>query len=197
MKQMWQLESGNRVQVDSELYSDIYMFSHRLADTKSLFVQLTTVNTTLLLTAGHYLYVNGELDMASTVQIGDKLTAADGSMLAVTHIGQVWGHGLYNPHTLQGDIVVNGVRTSTYTEALNPTLAHTALWPVRMLYQAGVDVVGNMLDHGAPELEAAKYHVASALGILPENADKMAARKAVHTRSVDSADTVAWQKPPH
>ena len=58
--------------------------------------------------------------------------------------------GLYNPHTLHGDIVVDGVLTSTYTAAFSPTLAHVALAPLRALYRAGVDIfkvdVGAALD---------------------------------------------------
>ena len=56
--------------------------------------------------------------------------------------------GLYNPHTLNGDIMVNGVKTSTYTSAVAPALAHAALWPVRMLYSLGYDVVNGAFDQG-------------------------------------------------
>jgi hypothetical protein len=44
-----------------------------------------------------------------------------------------WAEGLYNPHTMHGDIVVDGVHTSTYTDSVAPALAHALLWPVRML----------------------------------------------------------------
>ena len=55
----------------------------------------------------------------------------------------------YNPHTLNGDIVVNGIKTSTYTAAVEPSLAHSLLWPVRMLYSMGVNVVQGMFDQGS------------------------------------------------
>ena len=60
-----------------------------------------------------------------------------------------FAQGLYNPHTMHGDIVVNGIRTSSYTAAINPILAHAALWPVRMLFSMGVDVINGAFDHGS------------------------------------------------
>jgi hypothetical protein len=57
--------------------------------------------------------------------------------------------GLYNPHTLNGDIVVNGVKTSSYTATVAPGLAHAALWPIRMLYTLGYDIINGAFDHGS------------------------------------------------
>ena len=54
----------------------------------------------------------------------------------VTAVAAEWANGLYSPHTMTGDIVVDGVLTSTYM----PKLAHALLWPVRMLYNAGVQI---------------------------------------------------------
>ena len=62
--------------------------------------------------------------------------------------------GLYNPHTLNGDIMVNGVKTSTYTAAIAPALAHAALWPVRMLYSLGYDIVNGAFDEGSELLSS-------------------------------------------
>ena len=45
-------------------------------------------------------------------------------------VGREVATGLYNPHTMTGDIVVDGIQTSTYTAAIAPTLAHLALWSV-------------------------------------------------------------------
>jgi len=147
---MHELNTGDRVRVSAEEFSDVFMFSHRLEETKSLFVELVTAGPTVRLTPDHYLYVNGKLATARTVKIGDKLIAADGSAVEVEKIDQVWANGLYNPHTMQGDVIVDGIRTSTYTDAINPTLAHAALWPVRMMYSAGIDIVGDAFDHGTP-----------------------------------------------
>ena len=84
------------------------------------------------------------------MKIGDNVTLADGKASAVVAIAAVRKEGLHNPHTLQGDIVVNGVLASSYTSAFSPTLAHVVLAPLRALYRAGIDIfkadVGAALD---------------------------------------------------
>ena len=72
----------------------------------------------------------------------------------VTAVTVEWADGLYNPHTMTGDIVVDGVLTSTYTDAVAPSLAHALLWPVRMLSDAGVQVAGDDWDQGGGEWTA-------------------------------------------
>lgn len=114
------------------------MFSHKYTDTQATFVQLQTAVGAIQLTAGHYLYVNGKAAPADTVKVGDLLETAAGKPAAVTGISTVRATGLYNPHTMQGDIIVNGFRTTTYTEAIHPTLAHAMLAPVRVLYSMNV-----------------------------------------------------------
>ena len=73
--------------------------------------------------------------------------------------------GLFNPHTMHGDIVVDGIVTSVYTTAVAPALvcrqgqqrqhghrlkqAHAALWPVRMLYSLGYDIINGAFDEGS------------------------------------------------
>ena len=96
------------------------------------------------------MYVNGVLAPARSVRAGDNVTLASGRRARVISVGRVRKEGLYNPHTLHGDIVVDGVLTSTYTEAFSPALAHVVLAPLRALYRAGADIfkldVGNALD---------------------------------------------------
>lgn len=131
-------------------YSDVYMFSHRLAATQSLFTRIATDGGhRILLTADHYLYVNGTLAIAGSVRMGDTLSTRNGSSTRVVAVDTVWERGLYNPHTMDGDIVVNGILTSTYTRAVAPALAHAALWPVRMLHRLGHDIVGGAFDAGS------------------------------------------------
>ena len=133
-------------------YSEVYMFSHRLVDAEVAYVELETASATVHLTGGHYLPVNGaRLAEARTVRVGDNVTlGASGKSVPVVAVRSVRKGGLYNPHTLHGDIVVDGVLTSTYTAAFSPTLAHVVLAPLRALYRAGVDVfkadVGSALD---------------------------------------------------
>ena len=154
-KTMAQLAIGDRVLVAANTYSPVYMFSHQLEAVKTAFVTLTAGDATLQLTPGHYLYVNGQLAVARTVRVGDRVTLADGTTAAVTAVRTEWAAGLYNPHTLHGDIVVNGILTSTYTQGIAPAVAHVALWPVRALYQAGVAVAEGAFANGADVLASA------------------------------------------
>ena len=149
-KTMAQLEVGDRVLVDANTYSDVYMFSHRYTDFSGPVVAIITESgEELMLTADHYLYVNGKLAVASTVQVGDRVVKADGTDATVTAVSVQHANGLYNPHTLNGDIVVNGIKTSTYTAAVEPSLAHSLLWPVRMLYSLGVNVLEGLFNQGS------------------------------------------------
>ena len=157
------LRVGDSVLAAPGVYSQVYMFSHRLADTNSAFVTLTAgVDTVLQLTHDHYLYVNGALATAGTVRVGDMVTLASGSRATVTAVSTAWASGLYNPHTLHGDIVVNGVVTSTYTKAIAPGIAHAALWPVRALFAAGIQLDSDAFANGGDALTA----------VMPKGLDK-------------------------
>jgi hypothetical protein len=131
------------------------MFSHKLAAVRAEFVRLATAGgRTIMLTGNHYLYVNDKLAVASVVKTGDALTTATGERDQVVSVSNVWADGLYNPHTMHGDIVVDGIQTSTYTSDIDPTLAHGALWPVRMLHSMGRDVVGDAFAAGSDLIAA-------------------------------------------
>jgi hypothetical protein len=151
---MADLQIGDSVLAAPNVYSKVFMFSHRLAEVKTKMVTLTTTTATLQLTPDHYLYINGSLATAQTVRVGDLVTLADSSRTAVTKVSAAWAEGLYNPHTLHGDIVVDGVQTSTYTQGIAPALAHAALWPVRMLYAAGINIAADTFAHGSEVLDS-------------------------------------------
>jgi preprotein translocase subunit YajC len=140
-KTMAELAVGDRVLAAPGVYSPVYLFSHRLSAVKTGFVTIEAGNAApLQLTPDHYLYVNGVLTTAATVAVGDEVTLRDGTNAAVTKVHTTWAQGLYNPHTMHGDLDVHGVQTSTYTQGIAPALAHAALLPVRMLYAAGVAI---------------------------------------------------------
>jgi len=151
-KRMDELAIGDKVLVASGVFSDVYMFSHKLSAVQSEFVSITTQGGhTLMLTSNHYLYINNRMAVASMVKVGDTLTTPGSTDKydKVVSVRNVWADGLYNPHTLQGDIVVNGVLTSTYTSAIEPNIAHAALLPVRMMYSMGIDLVGDKFAEGS------------------------------------------------
>lgn len=130
--------------------SPVYAFSHADASAESMFVSLTTRArpavvaggggsaaeapwaVPLRLSPGHYLPVNGRLAAAKTVVVGDTLFAgAAGAPATVTVVSRVAGRGLYAPHTADGGVLVDGIRASCYTTAVEPRVAAALLTPVR------------------------------------------------------------------
>lgn len=138
IKRMDELSIGDRVRTGSDSFSDVFMFTHKLAHVVNDFVRIqTAAGQELTLTHSHYLYLNGALAAADQVRIGDSVQLSSGSSTTVTAVTYTKETGLYNPQTLQGDIFVDGVRASTYTRAVPPKIAHTLLAPLRTLYRAG------------------------------------------------------------
>lgn len=138
------LELGDRVRVADGSFSDVYLFSHRNAKAVSQFIRISTAQASLSLTPGHLLAVNGKLVTARSVKVGDSVAVLEpgpkrrGKLSIVTAVAMHKGRGLYNPHTLEGTVVVNGVATSCLTEALPSSVASLLLKPFEFAY----DVLG-------------------------------------------------------
>jgi len=152
------LAIGDAVAVGGGRFSDVFAFSHADAAAAAALVELSLAppadacaagGASLRLTPGHYLSVNGRLAAASTVAVGDRLLRADGSAAVVARVGARRGVGLYNPQTVDGSILVDGIVTSTYTSAVEPRLAHVALAPLRALYAVGGGWVGGLLTESS------------------------------------------------
>jgi len=133
------LRIGDRVRTGKDTFSDVFMFSHRDMDVRSEFVRITTKSgVDVVLTPSHYLYSHGKLVSAGSVKKSDQLSLGDGTFSQVESVERVVAKGLYNPHTLDGNIVVDGVITSTYTTSVHPILAHGGLLsPLRWMYAFG------------------------------------------------------------
>ena len=144
------LQLSDTVHVGHGKYSEVFMFTHRLADVAHEFVRLTTRAGALTATPGHYVYINDKLTAAGAARVGDTLTRADGTPAEIIRVEKVWATGLYNPQTLHGDIIVDGFRASTYTTAVEPTLADALLTPLRGLHRLGfkLDTISKLFDRG-------------------------------------------------
>lgn len=143
-----------KVSVSDEAASDVYFFSHRQTSGLHEFVRITSAhNHVVSLTPDHYLYANSKKVAASFVRVGDKLETLDGAT-TVASIERVKEIGLIAPHTLHGDLIVNRVRTSSYTRAVHPTAAHLLLAPVRALVHMGLakEPLGSLMYNGASRL---------------------------------------------
>jgi hypothetical protein len=127
----------------------------------------------ITLSPGHLIYTHQRgLIAASAVRPGDCLLKTQPAMprmplhpsYNLVHVIQTTMNssrsGLYAPHTLNGDIVVNDFLVSTYTSALHPTVAHAGLAPVRGAYRMRGWAISGSLDAGFPQtLITAARHI--------------------------------------
>jgi len=156
VKTMAEVAVGDALHVGGGAHSPVYAWSHKLVDRAAEFVAITTTTgdaaaSPLLLSPSHYLYVGGSLAAAAAVRAGDQLTDGAGAPLTVASVGRVTRTGVFAPHTLHGDLVVDGVRVSSYTRAVHPRVAHALLAPLRVAYRLGVkDPAGTWLYAGRP-----------------------------------------------
>lgn len=143
---MDELQFGDHVQISHDQHSDVYFFGHRLDNVMLQYTRIhyyhspTATTKHLRMSAEHYLYVNGRLQTAGSVKVGDRLRSADDGTdsLLVEKIDSVVAKGAYAPTTLHGDVIVDDVVVSSYTDAVHPATAHRLLTPLRGLYRAGL-----------------------------------------------------------
>jgi uncharacterized surface protein with fasciclin (FAS1) repeats len=153
---MAQLLAGHEVKAAADEHSPVFLFTHRQLDGLHEFVRIESESGhALSLSANHYVYANGKLAAADAVRVGDVLSTLDGAS-RVRRVGTVMERGLVAPHTLHGDIVVNGVRASSYTRSVHPRVAHVLLAPVRAVVRAGLatEPLGGLFYDGADRLAA-------------------------------------------
>lgn len=143
-KTMDRLQTGDRVRVSRNEFSAVFMWTHRddKWDGKS-YIQLVSAEKHRLVAAmGHMVYVcpglqkecGKEAARVENVRIGDGMfVVEDGKerMVRVQERAQVYAKGLYNPQTVHGDIVVDGVLATCYTKYIPIGYAHGFLAPLR------------------------------------------------------------------
>lgn len=128
------LRIGDVVHVGDGIVSPIMAFSHADHHVVSQFLKFTTeVGKVIMITPTHFMYTSRGLLAGKEVSTADRLRLEDGTSTKVMKIERMMARGLFNPHTAQGDIVVDGFTTSTYTTAIVPGAAHALLTPVRVL----------------------------------------------------------------
>lgn len=132
-----EVKVGDTVQVGSRKSSPVIAFSHQDLLVRASFVRLfTDSGHNITLTGTHYIHTLRGLQRADSIVTNDYLRLANGNGNRVTKTMRVEDQGLFNPQTLCGDIIVDGIRASTYTSAVQPTTAHALLAPVRLLRKA-------------------------------------------------------------
>lgn len=130
-KSMGEVQIGDLLRVSKTEFSPVFMFTHRKHSGYYDFLRFNLVDgRSISMTPGHSTYSNGILKHARHIQVGDLMGNA--TVLSILPVSAV---GLINPQTEHGDIIVNGVRTSTYTDAIYHSAAHPLLAPLRFLYR--------------------------------------------------------------
>lgn len=158
---MDQLKIGDRVAVGKGKFSEVFIFTHQNKLARRTFLRFHTSSLRdITVTSGHYLRVGNQLKAAAVVSIGDILTLESGEQTTIVGLSKVDDIGLFNPQTLHGDIVINGIVASTYTTAVHAKIAHSALALLRFV----VARFGSVLDF---HNDIAVF-IAKALGIAGE-----------------------------
>ena len=117
-------------------WSRVYMFSHADEHAHNTnFVRINAPPRSLMLTSDHYVLINHGEIMADQVETGHYLYDSYGDPLLVTSVQKnLCARGLYNPHTISGTIVVDGVIASTYTRVVSMHTANALLAPLRAIF---------------------------------------------------------------
>lgn len=150
---MVDLEAGNSVLVSATgQASKIFAFTHRDRFGLHPFLEISFENgMSLTLSDNHYTYTDERLISATDVQVGQNMISGTGESLTVRSVRRVWKTGRYAPHSMHGDLIVNGVVVSAYTTVVPPFLAHALLAPVRLFsFVTGVqEPLGSVFYNGA------------------------------------------------
>lgn len=133
---MDRLHVGDEVLVGKGIFSPVFMFSHSERTRWAKYTRLSaTSGLAVELTDGHLIYASDRLVEAREVHVGDWLVDQNGKRQAVQKVEHVWRMGVFNPQTMTGDVVVDGVITSAYTMAVGARCGHTLLAPARVAWR--------------------------------------------------------------
>mmetsp|Transcript_2270 Transcript_2270/g.3988 ORF Transcript_2270/g.3988 Transcript_2270/m.3988 type:complete len:649 (-) Transcript_2270:201-2147(-) len=158
---MKDLQEGDHVRVSVDKFSPVIFFSHKVSDRMFEFVQISWHSASgkegsLTLSDSHFVYVDGSLVAAKYAEEGQFVSVWDDALLKmvnarISSIRKVRELGLYNPHTSEGEMVVENVLVSCYTQTFDAWLAHALLMPVRIMYSAfHLNILGKLLEPSRP-----------------------------------------------
>lgn len=153
-KQMQHIRVGDRVLTSNGLYSDVYVLSHQDPHVSLGYINIRLdSNNTIEASPGHFIPASPDCKAstqhlrASVIQEGMCLLVPQEGLVRVAEVSRVIKRGMFNPFTLAGDIVVNGVVASSHSEwfldeladkfgfsHLLPSIYQVVLAPARGLY---------------------------------------------------------------
>lgn len=130
------LTIGQRVRTGPRSFSSVYAFSHRDSEAVSDFVSLkTATGEEVELSPGHFIFTNNTARLAREVRVGDVLLLASGQWVTVAGKRRIRRRGLFNPHTMDGRIVINRIVVTTSTESVPAAAASALLIPLRTAHR--------------------------------------------------------------
>ncbi len=149
-------------------YQPIIMFSHGDQSQSSNYCVISFENGgTLSISPGHLLHIGSinTLLPAGKVKVGDTLFTGSDDNVQPTTVASIKTEvksGVFAPHTPGGSIIVDDTLVSCYTTAIPSMIAHTMLYPVRLLYNTlplswFKAILPYDRDMGMPQI-IAKYH---------------------------------------
>lgn len=155
--ELWRVSLGDHVQsVTPEgvlRFVEVFRWTHYDPSSWTEFVLLTTsTGHTLELSPGHMTHVGAccaldTLKLAANVVVGDVVyVVADAdsnrvSSASIVAVSRVSRQGLFNVHTLEGNIVVSGVATTHFTNQTTWGPASRAYAPLWYRFVHGVNIV--------------------------------------------------------
>lgn len=186
-KKMSELRVGDIVQAvngaGQTFFDEVYFFGHARSSTKAEYVALKFAETSLELSDRHFLPTCPEHGVvcdwaqhvhsyAKDVQVGDYVWRAHGEevdLQMVLESSMVVKEGFFNPYTLSGKVVVNGVVASAHSEWLLdewmpslwtrylPATYQAMFLPGRWLYQSVGPSAADVLDVNNPQHASSKH----------------------------------------
>jgi ABC-type phosphate transport system substrate-binding protein len=107
---------GDMVKVSHGKYSQIYSFGHYDREVQASYLAIDAgLDSPLLISPDHMVFVNNKATRASLVTIGDKLSLADG-YATVRSINTVISTGAFAPFTKDGTLIVDSIKVSSYVD---------------------------------------------------------------------------------
>lgn len=143
-KAIYEIKVGDFV-LSHDGFSEVYLLGHADNETLSDYVRITTNNgTSLRISREHFILSNGRYVYAKDVKKGDRLAYGETAVRIETEKAK----GLWNPFTIAGTIVVDGILASCHSDwfleelptwmrpstAIIPSIYQTAMAPARKIY---------------------------------------------------------------
>ena len=144
-KPIYALEIGDFA-LSHEGFSEVYLLGHADNESVAEYLRLTTDNgTSIRLSKEHFIESNGRYVYAKDVKKGDRLAYGE----RVIGIEKEKANGLWNPFTIAGTIVVDGVLASCHSDwfleslpewmrpsaSRIPEIYQTVMAPARKIYE--------------------------------------------------------------